>query len=84
MIGRHGTIVPCRWLLLWHDNDWSSRYDGSLQVTVTDKGNPQLQDVANVIINILDANNKDPYVDPFLQNFEVYDSMSFLCYNKSF
>ncbi|XP_052263419.1 protocadherin Fat 4-like isoform X2 [Dreissena polymorpha] len=64
--------------VLFTSNDAKFDYDiqraYTMVVTVADKGTPQRSDTATVIINILDVNNRDPYVDPFLQNFEVYDN----------
>ncbi|WAQ96400.1 CAD87-like protein [Mya arenaria] len=54
------------------DYDNNNRYE--MQVRVSDKGKPRLTALATVIVNILNVNNKDPYIDPFLQNFVVYDN----------
>ncbi|XP_060576432.1 cadherin-87A-like isoform X2 [Ruditapes philippinarum] len=53
------------------DYDVINRYQ--MQAVVNDKGTNRLTGNATIVINILDNNNKDPYIDPFLQEFTVYD-----------
>ncbi|XP_053380396.1 cadherin EGF LAG seven-pass G-type receptor 2-like [Mercenaria mercenaria] len=51
------------------DHDENSRYE--MKIIVADRGQPQRFATATVVVNILDVNNKNPKINPFLQEFNV-------------
>ncbi|KAL4240786.1 Protocadherin-16 [Mactra antiquata] len=48
----------------------------NMTVIAIDDGKPQLEGNATVVVKLRDTNNKDPFIDPSLQEFTVYDNVN--------